>query len=261
MANKPVAIVTRPDPQASLLCDQLAEQGFEPHSLPMLELVALESLDDQAQQYIAELQHFDHIIFISGNAVRLGMNWIASSWPELPPRPNWFAIGDATAAALQEYGVSAINGGPQMTSESLLAHPLLQEVERQRVLIVKGEGGRISLQETLNQRGANVAALCCYQRRSPAMAAGELAGTMARLHPQVILVSSGEALDNMLALLSPQETTKLTLVPLIVPSDRVARIANERGFANVRSAANASDAAMLQLAQEWRQNNFSGTGE
>ncbi|MFK8048668.1 MAG: uroporphyrinogen-III synthase [Halioglobus sp.] len=261
MGHKPVVLVTRPEGQASSLCDQLRHLGFEPRSEPMLELASLESLSEAAIRSINQLDQYDHIIFISGNAVRFGMHWIRPLWPKLPAGPNWFAVGDATAKQLQEQGVPAMGGGPQMTSESLLAHPILQQVAGQAVLIVKGEGGRVSLREELSKRGAEVDDMCCYRRKSPVLATGELAGKLSLWQPQVVLISSGEALENMLALLSPQESTKLTVLPLIVPSARVARIATNRGFTNVRSAANASDAAMLQVAQEWRQTNFSGIGE
>lgn len=261
MGDNPVVLVTRPEGQASALCDQLLKLGFEPRSQPMLELVALESLSVGAAQCVAQLDSYDHIIFISGNAVRFGMDWIRPAWPKLPLGPNWFAIGKATANQLQQYGVSAADGGPQMTSESLLAHPTLQAVEGRRVLIVKGEGGRESLRTELIERGAQVEGLSCYRRGSPLMAAGELGKKLALWQPQLLLISSGEALENMLALLSPQETTKLAFVPLIVPSSRVAQIATNRGFTNVLSAANASDAAMLQAAQGWRQNNYLGTGD
>ncbi len=261
MGNNPVVLVTRPEGQASALCDQLSELGFEPRCQPMLELVSLENLSAGAAQCVAQLDGYDHIIFISGNAVRFGMNWILPAWRKLPKGPNWIAIGEATADQLQEYGVCAIAGGPQMTSESLLAHPVLQGVAGRRVLIVKGEGGRVSLRNELMERGAKVEELSCYRRSPPLMAAGELGKKLALWQPQLVLISSGEALENMLALLSPQESTKLAFVPLIVPSGRVEQIAINRGFTNVRSAANASDAAMLQVAQGWRQTNFSGTGE
>jgi uroporphyrinogen-III synthase len=255
MGNKPVVLVTRPAGQAAALCEQLAELGFEPRSEPMLELVPLEKLSDAASRCIAQLDRYDHIIFISGNAVRFGMSWIHPTWPKLPRGPKWFAIGEATAGQLEKHGVSAINGGPQMTSESLLKHHLLHCVDSRRVLIVKGEGGRVTLRDEMRLKGGKVDQLCCYRRRSPVLAMGELGAKLALWQPQLVLISSSEALENMLALLSLQENTKLAFVPLIVPSTRVAQIAIERGFTNVRSAANASDAAMLEAVQGWRQTN------
>ena len=41
-------------------------------------------------------------------------------------------------------------------------------------------------------------------------------------------------------------------IGLVVPSPRVAKLAQQAGFNDVVTAANASDAAMLQALQQWR---------
>ena len=66
------------------------------------------------------------------------------------------------------------------------------------------------------------------------------------------MISSGEGLSNLLALLSPQETTKFTGITLLVPSDRIARMAQKAGFTRVITAENASDSAMQRALEEWQ---------
>ena len=82
------------------------------------------------------------MIFISANAVRFGLALVDDYWPQLPTGLNWYAIGVATAAVLARHGIAAITPRRFMSSEGLLAVPALQHVSDQRVLIVKGEGGR-----------------------------------------------------------------------------------------------------------------------
>ena len=60
------------------------------------------------------------------------------------------------------------------------------------------------------------------------------------------MISSGEGLANMLALLSPAETTKFMDIILLVPSQRVAQMARAAGFSRVITAENASDSAMMR---------------
>ena len=60
------------------------------------------------------------------------------------------------------------------------------------------------------------------------------------------MISSGEGLANMLTLLSERETTKFRDIALIVPSSRVAAIAQRAGFSDITTAENAGDVAMLQ---------------
>jgi uroporphyrinogen-III synthase len=71
------------------------------------------------------------------------------------------------------------------------------------------------------------------------------------------MITSGEGLSNLQVLLSPAETTKLTRIGLIVPSQRVAHMAQIAGFDQIVTAENASDLAMLRALKEWRR----GTGE
>jgi uroporphyrinogen-III synthase len=67
----------------------------------------------------------------------------------------------------------------------------------------------------------------------------------------LILISSGEGLHNLLALLSTEETTKFKDTGLAVPSLRVEKMAREAGFSQVFRTANASDEAVLEFLQQW----------
>jgi len=251
MAEKPAVLVTRPTGQADGLCRGLENSGYRAHSQPLLELVAVDSPDRQQQDYIDEIDAYSHIIFISSNAVRFGMAWIQSNWPQLPENINCHAIGSVTADSLHQCGVSQVNSVRDMSSEGLLASPLLHEISGQRVLIVKGYGGRVSLRDELSGRGALVDELNCYRRQCPSMTAGGMAKILAECSIGIILISSGEGLDNLLALYGPGSQLGLLQIPLVVPSARVARQAQDNGFLTVQTAANASDVAMLEALEAW----------
>jgi len=225
--------------------------GYEVYRQPLLEVEAIPGLPAAQQQILLELDTFRHVIFISTNAVAFGMARVRASWSRLPAGINWYAVGDATAAALAEYGVDAATPGADMTSEGLLALPGLQDVRGERVLIVKGEGGRDTLKQALTLRGARVDELACYRRSAPALPAGELARNLARWGIEIALVTSGEGLANLQLLLTPEETSKLKHMALIVPSERVARLAQAAGFDRVLTARNASDTAMLHTLRQW----------
>ena len=251
MAPHTNILVTRPAGQAQQLCAAVAAKGFTVHHLPMLQVVPLAKLAPEQQRQVQDLDNYQHLIFVSANAVRYGMDCIESCWPQLPVGLNWYAVGDGTARLLLPFGVEAHTPGPAMSSEGLLALPQLQQVEGARVLIVKGEGGRQTLAEELDRRGARVDELACYRRAAPELAPGELAATLARWEIDLVMISSGEGLSNMLALLSPAETTKFSVITLLVPSPRVADIARTAGFEQVITAENASDSAMLRALAAW----------
>lgn len=252
MAAEPRVLVTRPEGQAAPLLALLRQAGYQPIHQPLLTLVPLPTLPPEQRQHLLELDCYQHVIFISANAVRFGMNCIEDCWPQLPVGIRWYAIGGTTAALLAEHGVVPITPGDAMSSEGLLAVAELQQVAAQRVLIVKGEGGRTTLRDSLSQRGASVDELACYRRQCPELAPDALAEILRAGPIEAVLLSSGEGLQNLLTLLSRVESTKFRDICLVVPSTRVAGMAREAGFRQVSAAANASDAAMLAALQQWR---------
>ena len=250
-------LVTRPAGEASDgLCAALKMDGYKVFSQPLLVLQGLPQLPDEQCQMVLHLNLYQHVIFISSNAVHFGMPLIEDHWPQLPIDLNWYAIGAATAAKLERFNVEALTPGSVMTSEGLLALALLQNMRDQRVLIIKGHGGRDTLAQELTRRGALVDELPCYSRCLPEMRAGELAANLTQWRIDVILITSGEGLSNLQVLLTPAETNKLKRIELIVPSQRVADMAHNAGFDQVVTAENASDLAMLRALREWRR----GTG-
>ena len=252
MADSAV-LVTRPAGQARELGEKLAQAGFRPVFAPLIEIEVFEELEPAQRRLLQDLDHYQHVIFVSRNAIRQGMHWIENYWPQLPVSLHWYTVGSASAAALAEFGVEVLEPEGEMTSEGLLARPELAEVAGERVLIVKGEGGRRQLRETLEQRGATVDELVVYRRGRPGYAAGELAQRVADC--EYILVSSGEGLDNMVSLLGESALASLRGCALVVPGERVAQAARQRGFERVVVASGATDDAMLDALRTER-----GTG-
>lgn len=169
-------LVTRPAGEASdTLCALVKAAGYQVYSQPLLALAALPQLPAAQRRLLLDLDLYQHVIFISANAVRFGMALVEDFWPQLPTGLHWYAIGAATAAGLARFGITAITPGSAMSSEGLLAVPDLQDVGGQRVLIIKGEGGRDTLTQELTGRGALVRELTCYRRSLPALTAGTLA--------------------------------------------------------------------------------------
>tara|TARA_R100000005_G_scaffold85545_1_gene54048 strand:- start:5608 stop:6384 length:777 start_codon:yes stop_codon:yes gene_type:complete len=244
-------LVTRPAGQGDKLCNALKARGFTAHHLPFLALEPVVPLPAVERARILNLDRVEHVIFISANAVNFSLPVIEGYWPQLPAGLHWYAVGEGTARALAAFDVVAQTPGENMSSEGLLELPGLRDCAGQRVLIVKGQGGRDTLREELERRGAQVETLTCYRRVRPRMAPGELAALLARWQVDLICISSGEGLETMLALLSPAETTKLQTVTLLLPSRRVADAAMAAGFRHCLIADNASDGAMLRALERW----------
>lgn len=244
-------LVTRPAGQSERLIAGLRELGCDVSHLPMLRLVPCDPLPGSEKQRLLDLDLYSDLLFISSNAAHFGLALIDDYWPQFPVGQRYWAVGESTARVLEARGLDVSWPDHDMTTEGLLALPGLQQAGDRKMLIVKGEGGREALREALEARGARVDTLSCYRREAPELAPEAVQEKLMDTPVSLILISSGEGLDNLSRLLQLQENTNLADTALIVPSERVARRAEELGWRQVSRAGNASDDAMLAAVREW----------
>lgn len=220
--------------------------------LPLLEIVPAVSDEDRhkIKSIILNLDHYQHIIFVSQNAVEKAFEWIDSYWPQLPVGAQLYAVGSKTAAAVQRHQADVTVCGEAMNSEALLALPDLLPVDGHKVLICRGKGGRPKLADVLLERGAKVDYCELYERRLPERASEQLATQLHALADQyyadrhhIVPVFSGDTLQNLMQVLP--DCLHKSRVSLVVPAQRVADMAQALGFTNICVAHNATEASML----------------
>jgi uroporphyrinogen-III synthase len=238
-------LVTRPAAQAATLAAQIAEAGGEPVLFPLLEI---SQASDQAPLQLATacLDDYALAVFISPNAVDFSLPSILARrlWP---PSLQAAAIGPGTVAQLATYGIErVIVPHGRFDSEALLELPALQadRVASRKVLILRGNGGRELLAETLIQRGAAVDCVTCYQRSSPADAA-PLVSLLRAGQLQALTISSSEGLRNLWALLGADDRQRLSDLPVFVPHQRIAEVAGALGMRRLALTAPA-DAGIIE---------------
>jgi uroporphyrinogen-III synthase len=127
------AIVTRPRDQAAPLAAALRAAGFEPVVCPVIEI---ESIDDGP----IDVHGYDWVVVTSVN----GAAELAHRRQGDPVRVA--AIGDATAAALEQHGI-AVDFVPSVASQEGLIAEFPQPAGR--VVFVGAEGARRLLAEQL----------------------------------------------------------------------------------------------------------------
>lgn len=215
-------LVTRPEHQANHLCQLLENQGAIALAFPLIDIAPI------ATPVPVSRDHYDIVIFVSNNAVILGIPLIRS----LLSNAAIATVGKGTARVLEEQGYPAsILPTQQFDSEGLLAQPQLQDVENKSILIVRGEGGRPLLGDVLQQRGANVEYLAAYQRALPTPGTDNVLQRALKEHKlDIILISSGEALDNLVTLTDASQREALLDIQLAVTHPRQAEKADRLGF-------------------------------
>lgn len=246
-------LLTRPPGSNEALAKALKEAGYEVEVLPLL---AIEPLPERAQHkhLVMNIDHYQHVICTSQHAARLLVEALDQYWPQLPTGINWYALGNTSASHLQRQGLSVICPQAGNTSEDLLKINELLNIRQQKILIVKGRGGRDHLANQLVARGAKVDSLELYQRVAIAHPATTLHRLLLTWRADIAVLMSSETLSRFSALQSQCSTIEASsdLPPLkvIVPSERVAMAAEATGYQALiaRSADHREIVATIQQA-------------
>ncbi len=267
-------LVTRPEAQATALCELLEAQGAKTYRLPAFEIKPLSVTSSQSAMLSApsafsplsapsalnDLARFDLVIFTSSNAVKFGAHLLPPAYPQksaIARTMKVAALGPATARALADRGIhpSIQSQGPY-DSEGLLAHPEIAQLKSAKILIIKGRGGRELLAQELQARGSQVETAEVYQRvnATPDEAALNTVLENFSTHAiQVVIANSLETVKALLQFATPSLALAFNAVHWLVPSQRVADGARELGLqAPLIVAASAEDHALVAAIILWR---------
>ncbi|MGB4812890.1 MAG: uroporphyrinogen-III synthase [Methylophilaceae bacterium] len=239
--------VTRPVDQAENLCEMIRQHGGFATKYPLLAIAPLQdySTFDLA---ISTFAHADWAIFISTNAVDNAMPRVIKHFDSVPESVNFAAIGHQTAKALAHYGVRhVLTPHTRFDSETLLALAEMQDVAHKTVVIFRGVGGRELMADTLKARGAHVIFAESYLRVNPQTNTQILNQLWQHGKLDAIVVTSSEAMRNLLALAAKSEW--LRHVTLCVNHARVAELPLQYGLKVCISDAPGDDGLINSLSK------------
>ncbi|VVE28033.1 bifunctional uroporphyrinogen-III synthetase/uroporphyrin-III C-methyltransferase [Pandoraea capi] len=294
----PCAILTRPDGQAQTLARALHAEGIDTLEFPLLHIAAqadpaaLAALDAA----LASLSSYALAVFVSPNAVmhalaRLtylqpangdgttnadevrGAGEAGARWPQTLPVA---VVGPGSAQALADAGIASPGhrvivppGGPdaRFDSEALLEALDLPALAGRRVLLVRGDGGRELLADTLRANGAQLDIVSAYTRRARAPDAAAWAALEARLASHdgaercAWVLTSSEAVRHLATLLAarygtrdgvhtpgtPQVLAQILAAPCFTSHTRIADAARSAGFDRITQCAPGDDNLLAAL--------------
>lgn len=220
-------LVTRPAHQSEGLQRILMRMGARVFRQSLLR-IAPALKPNLAQELLASIEDNEIVIVASANAVRAAL----ALRPDLAShlqQPLVACLGVATAKALQGVGVD-VNIVPESgnTSEDLLAVEQLNSslVSGRTVAIIKGEGGRRILAQTLTDRGADVQLINVYRREPAGLGIAALLDDN-RGAIDIAIVTSGESLSRLHEVAGLERIKELALV---LPSQRVLKQARTLGL-------------------------------
>jgi uroporphyrinogen-III synthase len=218
-------VVTRPAQQAAALLDALRELGAEPLFFPVIEILPL--TDATPLQALADrLADYAIAFFVSANAVDQALAVI--------PRAKWPAsvrvatVGPGSARALQAHGFDDVMlPSSGFDSEAVLSMPAMQAatISGKRVLILRGDGGRELLADSLRQRGARVDVQTCYKRRQAVTDPSDLLARFDAGRLDALSFTSSEGARNFAEILDRHDAARagkvLATLPCFVPHPRI----------------------------------------
>jgi uroporphyrinogen-III synthase len=229
-------VVTRPAGQATHLAEALVAAGAAPVLFPVLAVAPLSDTTALVEQII-RLDQYTVAIFVSPNAVNMGLAEVLArrTWPS---GLRVATVGHSSEAALQAHDLAGQERNilcPQgrFDSEALLELPDLQNVQGQRIIIFRGDGGRPLLGDILRERGAQVDYASCYTRSRPELSPEPLLRLWEAGQLDAITVTSSEGLHNLIAMVGPLGQAWLRKTPLFVPHARIAEAASACGIHTV----------------------------
>ena len=253
-------LVVRPENKCEQTCSYFRNQGTECAGLPLMTLESNEAGLAQFHQALRTLLPGDWVISTSTFASKL----VANELKQLNNQDNnlaslnhieWFAVGETSAQDLMHEDLSfpsKVHFPEVETSEGLLAHleqfstydtkvEVFPEKKR-KIIILKGEGGRTLLRDSLAAKGHQVMESDLYKRKivEPAM----LSKSWYQSHISCVVVTSGELLQATFQFFSG-DNQWLTLLPWVVVSKRMANIAKDYGIKTIFVSGAANNKALF----------------
>lgn len=239
-------LVVRPGAQGAELVFQLKQQGIAAMHCPLIRYEPI-PLSPSTRMILQDLSGYTIIMALSPRAVEFIQLWRTVEPFHWPTQVAYYAIGAASAQALQQCCGQPV-GYPlgRSSSESVLALPRFLGVAGERILLLRGQGGRRRLVTSLTRRGASVSLCECYQRVPIAYNGLEQSDLWQQAAVNCLVVTSGEILQRLYTLVPKTAHRWLLHCSLLVVSPRLARLATRLGWTTVVIADNADNASLLR---------------
>jgi uroporphyrinogen-III synthase len=195
-------VVTRAARQSGGLQERLERQGAEVLLVPAIEIAPPDSfapLDDA----LRHASDFDWLVVTSANAARVISERLAHLGLTVAALKHLrcATVGQATADVVRELGL-AVEVVPERAVGEALAEALVDQVHRQRVLLVRAAAARDIVPDALKAAGASVTIVDAYRTVVPADAAARARAVFAaELLPNAVVFTSGSTVSHLLDVL------------------------------------------------------------
>lgn len=241
-------LIIRPQEQGVALCQELQQRGIECIHHPLFDISPIE-IEHELFHLSPNNDKVDIIIAVSQYAVQFCDQLLRQKKQSWPSNTRYFAIGQKTAQLLSKLSQQQVDYPQVSDSEHLLENTELSAVSGLNIVILRGNGGRELIAETLRDRGANVVYKEVYQRVPRAFYAESNVTLWQDRQIESIVVTSYEQLELLVSQLPALYHNWLFALSIYVPSERIARLAQGAGFRNTITVGSASNSDLVAALQ------------
>jgi uroporphyrinogen-III synthase len=245
-------LVPRPQRENDTFIASLNRLNATVTALPVMAIEPLVVAGQASSLMLEKLREADHLVVISRPAAEVLCQILLTH--NIRPS-SILAVGASTAKILEASGFKVDFPVKQQASEGVLNLPQLSNVKGQKIVLVKGQGGRPKLADALRQSGAFLEQFDCYRRQPLGTYRDQIIEQLTAQAVDVVALHSVEILENLLALLSQDEKQLLQRVGFLVPGERVAQAVIDAGLAQVIVADSALPQTMVDALVGWYTSN------
>tara|TARA_B100000795_G_scaffold108551_1_gene80149 strand:- start:41 stop:808 length:768 start_codon:yes stop_codon:yes gene_type:complete len=216
-----VLISTRPYEKNMVLLKELKGTNISLLNYP---LTKIEPLKDYAKfdSLLNNLKNYQHIIFISTNAVHFFVERFKSLVIKLPDHIIFSSIGPTTQKALEnEFNINVYCPEKTYDSKHLIKNKIFNNIQNKKVLIIRGEGGREVLKDMLEKKGSEVHYGECYIRNYVPINLNKLQNEAKSYNSIFLIISSYESAKYFLTQNNAHNWDWLQSVNIIVNHSRI----------------------------------------
>ncbi|MDC0182872.1 uroporphyrinogen-III synthase [Nitrosomonadales bacterium] len=165
LTKKNIALIsTRPYEKNIDLFKKLKNKNILLLNHPLTEIKPLQNYA-KFDLILSNLNNYQHIIFISTNAVNFFATRLKILQIKLPTNIIYSSIGPKTKEVLKNnFNINVYCPNEDYDSEHLIKNKIFNKLQGKKILIVRGTNGRETLKHMLEEKGAKVDYGECYIR-------------------------------------------------------------------------------------------------
>lgn len=243
------ALIVRPAPACDELSERLNQAGIKALPAPLLSFSGGQDLPQLADT-LSALPPQSVVVAVSPRAIDYAQQQLDQEKCAWRDDLHYVAVGEKTATVWQaQSGITALQPHTE-DSEGMLALSVFASPAALSVLVLRGNGGRTLLGDTLTNLGAKVRYFEAYQRHWTSESLSSLTKQWQLAEVDTLVVTSGEQLSLLCQTISHSDQQWLRECHILVPSKRIYNQAIDLGFSAISCVNSASNHALFHALYE-----------